>query len=146
VNIAGRARRLRRRVGFRGDTLLFFSVIDICYGLSMIFPGEGARRSAMAGYVGHILPLTVWGCIFLAVAAVCIWYALRLRDRVAFAASSVLKAVWGLVALLGWAVGDVERGWVSAAIWLVMSAWVTRVAYWPEPMPTLPPAPPPGRR
>lgn len=127
-------RRLRARIGFRGDTLLFFAVIDVCYGLSMLFPTDEARRSALARYVDHIMPLPVWGALWLAVAAICVWYALRAQDRVAFAAASLLKTLWGSVALLAWLAGDVERGWVSAAIWLVMAGWVTRVAYWPEPV------------
>jgi len=126
-------RRLWAGVGFRGSTLLFFALIDLALGLSLLAPPPPTRLSETQRFVDATLPLPVWGLAWLAVAVTCAVYAFRRRDRVAFAAAIVIKVVWGLVALGGQIFGYLDRGWVGAFIWLGMAGWVLVVSYWPEP-------------
>jgi hypothetical protein len=128
-------RALRHRIGFRGATLLFFAVIDLGYGWSLANPLPEAERSATIRWADTLIPLPVWAAWWLTTAAVCVWYAFRPDDRLGFAAAAVLKGATGMVMATGWAFGYVQRGWVSAVIWLVMAGWVTLIAHWPEPPP-----------
>jgi len=43
--------------------------------------------------------------------------------------------LWALVFLLGWVFADVERGYLSTAIWGAFAAVLALIATWPEPEP-----------
>jgi uncharacterized membrane protein YedE/YeeE len=100
-------RRLCRRIGRRGAALLFFAFLDLVYGLSLLNPPATARPSPTLVFIAHVMPLAVWGGLWTAV---------------------------GLVCLTGWWIAGLERGWLAAAIWLAMAAWVMIIASWAEPM------------
>lgn len=129
-------RRLRRRVGFRGATLIWFALIDALYGLSLATQPPPAERSDVVQWATTFIPLQAWTGLFLATSATCIVYAFRRRDRIAFMAASGTHGILGATMLAGWALGVAERGWSSAAIWLGMAGWVTLIAGWPEPTPS----------
>ncbi|WP_346536934.1 hypothetical protein [Micromonospora sp. DPT] len=124
---------LRRRVGHRGSALLFFAVLDLVYCYSLLSPSKQARDSDTLKFLAAVLPLWVWAVAWGAVGVVCLRQAFRRRDRVAFAAAIGIKMAWGLVSLGGWLVGGVDRGYVSAAVWLVFAGFVGIIASWPEP-------------
>lgn len=125
---------LRRRVGFRGSALLFFALLDLVYGLSLLAPSRAARRSDTLRFVADIAPLWVWAALWGGVGLVCLWQAFRRHDRAAFTAAMGVKVLWGLVMLGGWLFVDLDRGYVSAAVWLAMAAFVGIIAAWPEPV------------
>lgn len=122
-------------VGRRGEFLLFLALLDLLYGLSLLRPAPQARRSPTTGFLAEVMPLPCWALLWLAVGAVCLAGAFVVRDRVSFAAAAGLKVLWGSLFLVGWLAGVVERGWVSAVIWLVFALVVVRLASWPEPDP-----------
>lgn len=138
--MAGRAwTRLARRVGRRGTALLFFALLDLVFGASLIVPSASASRSPSLLYVAHIAPLPVWGLLWSGVGLVCLVQAFMTRDRVAFAAAMGIKTLWGVTQLAGWLMVGLERGYAGAAIWLSMAGWLYVISTWPEPPPNVPP-------
>lgn len=114
--------------------LLFFGCLDVVYALSLALPDETTRRLAFFVWLDSIAPVTLWAVAWLGVGLVCLWQAFCRRDRAGYAAASCLKVFWGVACLGGWLFGGVERGWVSAAIWLGLAYLMARVlAPWPEP-------------
>lgn len=117
---------LGARIGRRGAALLFFALLDAvyCYGLFT------AVRPLVAfyEYMDTALPIEVWAATWGVVGAVCLVYAFRTYDTPAFICAVALKVAWGLLALFGWIGGSVERGYVSAVIWLAFAAFVGLIA------------------
>lgn len=124
--------RLIRRVGRRGSALLFFSLLDLCYGLSLLKPAAELRRSPSQTFMSQIMPLPAWALLWLAVGVICLAGAFAHRDRWAFTAAMGLKTLWGTTYLLGWLVFGVDRAWVASVIWIAMAGWVFIISTWPE--------------
>lgn len=118
--------RLTARIGRRGAALLFFVFLDAIYCVGLLT----VPRPLVPYYawLAEILPLSVWAGYWGLVAAVCLWYAFRVYDTPAFTAAVALKVGWGLLAGFGWIAGQVDRGYVSAAIWLGFAAFVFLIA------------------
>lgn len=125
-------RWLRRRVGRRGAALLFFALLDLVYAYSLAFPSHSARGSEALRFVSTVIPLWAWAGIWGLVGVTCLVYAFAAHDRIGFAAAMALKTLWGTVFLLGWALTGLERGYVSAAVWLTFAAWIGVIATWPD--------------
>jgi predicted branched-subunit amino acid permease len=123
----------RVHVGKRGRVLLFFGLLDLVYAVSLAAPGAQSRTNPFFIWLAQIAPWWVWAVFWAAVSALCLWNAFRRRDAVGFAAAIALKVCWGIVSLGAWVFGDVERGYVSAAIWLGLAWLVGVLAGWPEP-------------
>jgi hypothetical protein len=117
---------LAARVGRRGAALLFFTGLDILICVSLIT----APRPLVPLYawMDGMMPIAVWAGLWALVAAVCLVFALRTYDTPAFMAAVALKVGWGLLALYGWLAGAVERGWITAVIWLAFAAFVYLIA------------------
>lgn len=120
------ARQLTARIGRRGAALLFFTLLDfvICYSLLT------APRPLVPYYVwiAQVMPIDAWAACWGTVAVVCLVFAFRLYDTPAFMCAVGLKIVWGMLALLGWLAGVVDRGYVSAVVWLAFAAFVFLIA------------------
>lgn len=125
---------LWHRLGRRGTFLLFLTVLDLLYGLSLAKPAATARQSPTVHYIAHIAPLAAWAALWLAVGVVCAVGAFARRDQWAFASAMGLKVLWGVTFGCGWAIAGLDRGWVSAVIWLAFAAVVFLIASWPEPV------------
>lgn len=125
--------RLARRVGHRGSCLLFFALVDLVYSLSLFKPPSQARLSPVLGFIAQVMPLNAWALLWLICGIACLIGAFQRADTWAFVTAVALKSLWGLTLLLGWILVDLERGWVSAAIWLGMAGWVYIISSWPEP-------------
>jgi hypothetical protein len=122
-----------RVVGRRGACLLFFALLDFVYGLSLSQPA--AAMAPTTRFVASIAPLPWWAGLWISVGVICLAGAFAHRlDRAAFCAAAGIKTLWGGVLLLGWAISDVTRGWVSAAVWCAFAALVVVLAGWPEPI------------
>ncbi len=128
---------LGTRIGRRGAALLFFSLLDAvyCYGLL------AAPRPLVPFYawMDGIMPLATWAACWGLVGAICLLYAFRAHDTPAFMAAVALKVGWGLLSLFGWMASVVDRGYVSAVIWLAFAAFVYLIA---GGIPAAPPRPP----
>jgi hypothetical protein len=84
-------------------------------------------------FLDSLMPLTWWATVWAVVGAVCAVQAFLPSDRIAFAAASALKIIWGLAQLIGWGFDAIPRGYVAATIWLAFAAFVQVIAGWPEP-------------
>lgn len=127
------AARGRLYVGRRGRVLIFFGCLDLIYAVSLAAPGEEARRTSFFLWLTAVLPLWVWSLLWGGVGVNCIVHGVRRRDRWGYAAAIFLKVLWGLVCLGGWLFGSVERGYVSAAVWLGLAYLVGVLSGWAEP-------------
>jgi hypothetical protein len=114
------------RVGKRGAALLFFALLDgvYCYGL-LTAPRPLAEFYA---WMNDVMPLGVWATCWGAVGAICLVYVFRVYDTPAFMGAVALKVGWGLLAFFGWAAGAVDRGYLSAVIWLAFAGFVYLIA------------------
>lgn len=135
------AQNLWWRIGRRGAFLLFLATLDILYAGSLAHPPKEAARSSTVTFVDGVAPLWAWAALWAAVGVVCAVGAFARRDRWAFAAAMTLKVLWGTTFLLGWALLHLDRGWVSAAIFLPFAAVVLLIATWPEPARPAPASP-----
>jgi hypothetical protein len=115
-----------QRIGRRGAALLFFTLLDLVYAYALLNPPR--PLSEAYSWPQTLLPLWVWALIWASVGALCLVFAFLPRDTVAFTAAVALKVMWGLIFLIGQAVGGVERGYVSAVIWLAFAAFVYLIA------------------
>lgn len=120
-------------VGKRGRVLLFFGALDVVYAVSLAQPDVATKRAPFFSWLAVIAPLRVWALAWAVVGVVCLWQAFCRRDRIGYASAIGLKIGWGLLSLGGWLFGAVDRGYVSAAIWLGLAYAVSVIASWPEP-------------
>jgi hypothetical protein len=114
------------RLGRRGTALLFFTLVDIIYGFGLLT----APRPLVPFYawMNDIMPLLLWAYVWWLVAAICLIYAFRIHDTAAFMSAVALKVAWGMTALFGWMAGAIDRGYLSAVIWLAFAAFVFLIA------------------
>lgn len=120
-------------VGKRGRVLLFFGALDLIYAVSLAAPDTATRAGTLFGWLASIAPLWAWSVAWSTVGAILLWQAFCRRDQIGFAAAIGLKIFWGIACLGGWLFGGIERGYVSAAIWLGLAYMVSVIAGWPEP-------------
>lgn len=113
-------------VGRRGAALLFFTVLDAVYCFALL----DAARPLVPFYVwmNEFMPITAWACVWAGVGLVCLFFAFRAYDTPGFIAAVALKVTWGLMAFFGWASGVIDRGYVTAAVWLAFAAFVFLIA------------------
>lgn len=117
---------LAARIGRRGAALLFFALLDFiyCYGLLNL----SQPLAPFYAWMAHVMPLLSWAALWGLVGAVCLVFAFRAYDTPAFMAAVALKVAWGLPALFGWLAGAIDRGYISAVIWLAFAAFVFLIA------------------
>lgn len=125
--------RLARRVGRRGAFLLFLGFVDGVYGWSLAAPTVEARHTATLAYIAQVGPLWAWSALWCVVGAACFVGAFLRSDRIAYAAATFLKVLFGVTLLGAQVFGHVDRAYVGAAVWLVFAAVVYLVSTWPEP-------------
>lgn len=126
-------RSLTRRVGRRGSALLLFATLDLIFGWSLLDPTPTVLASPGYRWLGSVLPVQVWGALWTVVGLLCLIGAFLREDSPAWVAAMAMKVMWGVLWFCGWWLADLERGWVSAAVWLPMAALVALLAGWPEP-------------
>lgn len=120
-------------VGKRGRFLLFFGLLDAVYAFSLTAPDAQTRRAPLFLWLAEIAPLWVYAAAWGLVGALCVWQAFCRRDGLAFSAAILVKICWGVTCLGGWLFGDVDRGYVSTAIWLGLAYLIWVISSWPEP-------------
>lgn len=117
---------LGARIGRRGAALLFFTLLDAIYCYALL----SAPRPLVPFYawMANIVPLTVWAACWGGVGGLCLLFAFRTYDTPAFMAAVGLKVAWGLGSFFGWIAGAVDRGYVTAVVWLGFAAFVFLIA------------------
>jgi hypothetical protein len=124
--------RLVQQVGRRGAFLLFLALLDGVYAYSLFYPTASSRQSPTSEFLISIAPLWVWGLPWAAVGLVCGIFAFVKFDWPGFAAAIFIKVLWSVMFLTGWIFVDVERGYLSSAIWGAFGLLVALVAGWRE--------------
>ena len=117
---------LRRHPGRRGEALLFFALLDVLYAVRLLNPPTPLGSTLT--WPQTLMPLWVWAVCWGGVGVLCAVGAFLEDDTAAFIGAVSLKIAWGLVALLGWLSGELDGGYVQAAIWLGAAWLVFRVA------------------
>lgn len=123
---------VNERVARRGSVLLYLAFLDLIYGYSLFTPTEYSLITPSYRFLCRILPLWTWGLLWTGVGLVLMFYAFRKRDSVGFAFAMFLKVLWGSLFAGGWVLAGVDRGYLSAAIWLAFAALVWRISGWPD--------------
>jgi hypothetical protein len=121
------------RLGRRGCALLFFAFLDLVYCHALLFPSASARRTPSLTFLASVVPLWGWALLWGSVGVVCLVFAFRRHDQPGFSAAIAVKVLWGAMYLGGWLFADLDRGYVSATIWLAFAAFVALLSGWPEP-------------
>lgn len=124
--------RLWGRLGRRGYSLLFFSMLDWVYGFSLLHPPAETLQSPSLKFIRYVAPLWVWAVMWLIPAVLCLWQAWTRHDAVAFTAAIAIKVLWGTLYLVGWVVVGLDRAYVSVAVWWALAGFVAIIASWPE--------------
>lgn len=125
-------RRLWHRVGRRGAALLFLAVLDVVIAWSLLRPAYPVPQST--AYVAGLAPLWAWAALWAGCGCLCALNAFRRVDRVGFGAAIAVTALWGLCLAGGAITGHIDRGLVSAVVWLTFAAFVGLLSTWPEPV------------
>jgi hypothetical protein len=139
MTLRARAGWLARRLGRRGAFLCFLAVLDFSYGYALLSLSVPALRASP----DLLLPVAVWGWIWIAAGAVCASGAPLRRDWPQFAAAATLKAAWAAVYADIWTVQHRTDAWVSVVVWASFALTVLVVASWPEQVTVPEPVPPP---
>lgn len=126
-------RTITHRIGRRGSCLLFFTFLDLVYGINLIYPPAFVNRDPTVRYLTSILPLSVWGTLWTLVGLICFVSAFLRYDAAGFAAAIFLKIVWGTFVGLAWLFNGAPRGYVSAAIWIAFAGFICVLSGWTEP-------------
>ncbi|SFF11279.1 hypothetical protein SAMN05216251_108208 [Actinacidiphila alni] len=105
------------RVGWRGLALVLSGVAWISYGAGLtVQPRYGTVRGITV--LLHLLPMTAWGCLWIACGVACLLYALAGtgRDQSGLVAAVVPPLLWAVAYALGGMVG-VGVAWSGVAPW-----------------------------
>lgn len=124
--------RIVSTIGRRGCFLLFLSMLDIVQAYGLIFPTPTVLESQSYIFLSSLMPLHVWGTLWGVVGIVCLYYAFKRDDMVAFSAGMFIKSLWAFMFLLGWALAGIERGYLLSAIWGAFALTLAMVATWSE--------------
>lgn len=130
--VVGCARRIVRRVGRRGASLLFVGLLAAALSWSMLPVPAALTGAPFYRMLASILPLAVWGALWGVTAVVSLVQAFTRSDRVAFALGAAMLAAWGLIYVTSWVQNVNDRGWIGGAIFIAFSGWITLISTWPE--------------
>jgi hypothetical protein len=124
--------RLARQVGRRGAWLLFLALLSLVYAFGLAFPTQRSLTNPTTVFLVAIMPLYAWAVLWGGVGLACLFYAFRKWDAPGYTLAMFLLALWALVFLFGWLIGDVERGYLSAVIWGAFCGVTGLIAGWRE--------------
>lgn len=123
-----RWRRLRERVGYRGDTLLALAAVDFVQAYSMWAGGE---ITATYRWFGSVAPLALWAGMWAVAGLACVWFAFQHDDGAGFAVAWGVKLIWAMGSAAAAVLADVTI--LGAVLWSVLALLVWRISGWPEP-------------
>lgn len=119
----GGLRSLIARPDRRDNYLLGKGILSVFVGYAYtVAPVPRASRNALSTAT-ELVPLWVYGALWIAAGAYCIVAAYVPRNIGGFRVSVIMPAVWGSLYLACWLNGDPGRGWVLAGIfWSIARA------------------------
>lgn len=119
-------------IGRRGAFLLFLAMLDLIYAFALAFPTQQATDNSAYSFLALIAPLYFWAILWAVCGLTCLYYAFQIKDAPGFAVAMFIKVVWATLFLLGWMFADVERGYLSSAIWGAFAGLTAVIATWPD--------------
>lgn len=119
-------------LGRRGAALTVFAGLDIAYAVRLLTVDPDGTQ--LYAWLHSLVPLWVPAVAWALAAVMCLAYAGRHVDWPAFVAAVVIKQLWAVMYLVGWATGVTQDGWVSACTWTAFAAIVVILAGWAEPV------------
>lgn len=132
------ALRIIRQAGRRGAFLTFLAVLDFGYGYSLLVSQPVQRQG-----LNLLVPLHVWGILWLTAGVVCVSGIFRIRDRLQYTCSAIFKTMWALIFARVWFIQHVPLTWLTTVIFLAFAATVMLISGWNENGPVEVVAPPP---
>lgn len=128
------ARRLGKRLGRRGRILLAFGVMQVLYGWSIATdPRYGVVRGV--GVLTHMLPMRVWGAVWIVCGAVALamaWEIRSSRDSWGYGAVTVPMSLWSGANFVAWTSNVYPQAWTSVCTWGAFVYIAMSVNRWPE--------------
>jgi hypothetical protein len=126
-------RRLRRQLGRRGTILTCYGLVWVLIGYGQLVMPQPDQRGLQT--ILQLMPLPAWACCWMAAGLIALAsaWAPPGRDAAGFVALALIVVPWATSYLAAWALGGYPRGWVAAAIWMVITVPVIVVAGWSEP-------------
>jgi hypothetical protein len=129
-----------RRVGARGLFLLNLAVMDLLWGITLAWPTPDQVASPRYQVITHMLPgvgprpqLVAWAGLWWLTAAVCLWYAGRENDDVAYGCAFALKVAWAIINAIAYLLGS-PYGASQAITWIGFAVAVGIMSRMPEPV------------
>lgn len=121
---------IRRALGRRGASLLFFAFVDFIFATALYNPPR--PLSPTYTWPQQLMPLPVWAAVWAAVGTACVMFAFARRDLPGFIAAITIKIGWAVLLFTGWALGEVPRGYVIGGFFAAFAGFVVVIAGWPE--------------
>jgi hypothetical protein len=102
--------------------LIGLALLDFTYAYGLLNPPTPVTE--VYEFPGDVIELCWWALLWAVVGVLLMVYAFRRHDTPAYTAAVLLKAFWGLLLGLGWVGGHIDRGYVSAIVWLAFAVCV----------------------
>jgi hypothetical protein len=116
--------------GRRGRALLGFAALDTAWGIRLATVDPGSTN--FYSWLDKLCPLWWWSAPWFIVAALCLAFAFRNCDRVAFGGAVGIKIFWATMCLSAETFGEVADAWPQAALFATFAWCVWLIAGWPE--------------
>lgn len=131
------ARRLVRRIGYRGATLLTLVVLDLAIGRTFVAP-DPAQREVNA-YLAAAIPSSdpkivawAWAWAWWITGLFCLVNAFRREDRWGYGMAIALKVAY-VVAVVNGGINGMPGSTTRALVWGCIAAWLVLEARRAEP-------------
>lgn len=121
-----------KNVGRRGSALLFFSFLDAFYSWSLLSLPPQAKESPTFQFIDRMVPIEICAAVWGFVGLICLIFAFRRWDGIAFTLAIALFLLWGIVYVAGDVANQIYRGWVGSTIWFAFALFVLLISGWPE--------------
>lgn len=127
----------RRLNGHRGGFLLLVSTAWALLGATYVFVPVTKSRSAGFAWLPEWIGLNELGLIWWVVAAIVAFIALRWpgcerREQAAFGLLTIPPALWAIIFLFAWILGEHPLGYVTALAYSIFTAVVLYCGGWPN--------------
>ncbi|MEO3860856.1 hypothetical protein [Acrocarpospora sp. B8E8] len=130
----GMLRRIDHLVGYRGSVLLFLALQCAASAVRLARPAPEVVGTTTYTYLASIAPLWTLAIPWAVVCVLCLVYAFRDDDKVAFGAIAGLTVFWSVVYLIGGLVGAIPQAYWQCIVQIVLAGLVLRISGWPEPV------------
>lgn len=125
------AKKAGRRLGRRGQILLFVVVLSLGFSLVLVVNPSPTMRITF----GTVVPLPVWAAFWFVTAVLCAVGAWSPRDRWAYGAAIGMVTVWAVQSFATWWPLHVSHwGWVTALIYAGFARILHVCSGWDEPL------------